>query len=230
VPVPLAPLVHLQIVLAPGDKMSVDANILEKELIKIIHKTKAANKPTTKYIIPFASFVLSGFVVYLEGLNTNTINLKQFVYIGCFLSFILLLFLSLANKASIAGGMFNVKIAIEMLLEDNWDCKFKNLRGIHPYIIVHPVFRAIIGLYAYKYGKEYDGIELIKNASLELPDINNAIQNGVIINKQHFEELYKKIEHDLFSTNVLKSYGFVVKVLGIISIILLLAYLVLRNH
>jgi len=179
-------------------------NISKTELDKIIIKTNSAKKSLMKYLIILISVSIAVFYEYLIWLNTNVISLGRFTFVSIAILFFLLGLLFLADKSSLPGGLFRVECAINNILHDDFSFSYSTFRGIHPLIIIHPAYKAIVGLYLFNYGRPQDGLFLINKAAKELPSINNAINNGIVVDKNKFKELNRVIQEDLYPDTFLK--------------------------
>lgn len=203
--------------------MIINPEITEKELNKIIQTTNSARKPLLCYVIILTSISSAVFLEYMFYLNTNSVSLVRFSMLCAYITAFTLGTYYILNKASINACLSNLEYIMESMIKDDWSSSFSNIKSIHPLILKHPVFKSVIGLYVYRYGREKEGLALIEKAALELSCINSAVENGKITNKHNFIELKTIIINDLYPGRFIKAYNLVTIIAIVVVFISLIA-------
>ncbi len=93
-----------------------------------------------------------------------------------------------------------IKLTIDSIAINDWNIKFC-IKNLHHSIVLHPAFRAIIGLYVCRFGKIEEGMSIIERSSKEVPLIKMAIQNGQIADVAKLKQLAEIIEKDVIASN-----------------------------
>lgn len=200
--------------------MILNSNVTENKLDEAIKYTSYVHVKPMKAILIIVSITMSGALEYSEYLTNSSFSITRFALCSVYISAFLLLLYCVANKASLSSGVLNVTNIMEGLLKDDWSYPFYNIKNINPLLIKHPVFRSIIGLYVFRYGRAKEGSDLINKAASELPCINNAIEDGKVKDKNKFNDLKQVIINDLYPDTFVKTFD-------LVSIFTMLAALVL---
>jgi len=205
--------------------MITNPDISEKRLHSLIMAINSNKTRPLKHIIVLMSVFISCILVYMMYINTGKLSIKSLVICSICFSVFLLALLYIAKKSSLAGGLVNVSSRIQDILNDDWSYPFYNITNIDSFIIKHPVYRSIIGLYLCKYGKETEGLDLIQKAKMKLPSINDAIDGTIVKDRKEFANLQTHIFNDLNPNKYIKIFDFISIIAMLVSLLLTINFL-----
>lgn len=185
--------------------MIEDKFITNKDIKKLINIANYKNKTSRFWYYVFTIFGASLSMLVAINMHTNSIitSLLRF----SFEFFAITIFLSALyyymNKISIVGGLYQTGYIIDKIANDDWSYIFEIINKINKAVLVHPLFKAIIGLYICKYGNRNEGLAIINKAADDLPCLREIVIDGTVVDAYNFKNLKQKIVTDVMPNIVL---------------------------
>jgi hypothetical protein len=170
-----------------------------KQIEHVINALQFAKKPSAIVLKVGIIFLACLSLLLALNMHTDSVLYSTIRFIGAFFAtslFIVGLY-TMLNNTKIAIDVTFASIAIDRIANNDWTFNLNNIKRLHPLILLHPAFRAIMGLYIFQFGRVEDGITIIEKAAKELPIINMAITNGQIKNIKDLKHLESIIRNDI---------------------------------